>query len=159
MLTKQPEADIKAQLALLETNLNKAASELLAQLPDHVGQLVHSLSKQYRMLLWQYTCGILLAVHLEGRLSEFQLDPAWKQGLRTQTLKCKHCNKDFTPRRINQVYCSNECGLKALDVESNKPTPKHIMDKKPDVLTTTHNTKPVSKSGDSAGWTESLAAA
>jgi len=103
------------QLTLAETKLNQAAADLLTQLPDHAGQLVHSLAKQYQMPLWQYTAGILLAVHLEGRLSEFRIDPAWRDGMKTKTLKCKHCGEAFVPRHINQPYCSNICGLAAVE--------------------------------------------
>jgi len=97
--------------------LDKAAELLLGQIPDHAGELVHSLSKQFQIPLWQYLDGILLAVHLEGRLSEFRLDPAWKDGLKTKELKCKHCNKMFKPVHIGQPYCSNECGFAATGPE------------------------------------------
>ena len=93
--------------------LNDSARLLLSQLPDHVGELVENLSSQYQIPIWQYTTGILLAVHLEGRLSEFRLDPAWKDGLKTKELVCKHCNKSFKPLHIGQPYCSNTCGLEA----------------------------------------------
>lgn len=119
MPSKQPELNkpSPARQALDEQRLNTAASGLLEQLPDHAGQLVHSLAKQYQMPLWQYTCGILLAVHLEGRLSEFRLDPAWRDGLKTKELTCKHCGKSFKPRHIGQPFCSNECGLLATGPE------------------------------------------
>lgn len=116
-----------AQTALKESKLNQAALDLLLQLPDHAGQLVQSLAKQYQMPLWQYISGILLAVHLEGRLSEFRIDPAWREGFKTKTLKCKHCNKDFVPRHINQPFCSNECGLSATARPTRKPSTLRVM--------------------------------
>jgi len=131
--------------AVVEARLNQAASDLLEQLPDHVGQLVHSLAKQFQMPLWQYTCGILLAVHLEGRLSEFRIDPAWREGLKTKTLICKQCKKSFVPRHINQPYCCNECGILANQAQKPKKDPHHAI----------RTTKPV-RSADStpagAGW-------
>jgi hypothetical protein len=104
-----------AKLLLQESKLNQASQDLLDQLPDHVGQLVTSLAKQTYIPQWQLVCGVLLAVHQEGRLSEFRLDPAWKDGLRTKELVCQYakCGKTFTPKRIAQKYCSTECGLKA----------------------------------------------
>jgi len=111
---KTEQKPTQTKLALQSAKLNQAAADLLEQLPDHAGQLVHSLCKQYQMPLWQYTAGILLAVHLEGRLSEFRLDPAWKDGLKTSELICKHCGKSFKPRHIGQPYCSNECGMAAV---------------------------------------------
>ena len=142
---------------LQEAKLNQAAQDLLAQLPDHAGQLVHSLSKQFQIPLWQYLSGILLAVHLEGRLSEFRLDPAWKDGLRTKELICKQCKKSFTPRHIAQPYCCNECGLIAAGVLP-QPSPKQE--------SINVNTSPKSKSSadsptfpNPVGWTEALEAA
>ena len=90
--------------------LNKAAQLVIDQIPDHAGQLINTLATQFSVPIWQYTAGILLAVHLEGRLSEFRLDPAWKDGLKTKELICKQCGKTFKPRHIGQPYCSNECG-------------------------------------------------
>lgn len=142
---KQPkpsEMDVK--------RLNDSASMLLRQLPDHAGQLVETLAKQYSMPIWQYVTGILLAVHLEGRLSEFRLDPAWKDGLKTKELKCQYkpCSKMFKPRHIGQPYCTNECGTKATG-------PKEIQD----VTNITNIPTPVMpKSADAstvAGWDSS----
>jgi hypothetical protein len=113
--------------AIAEARLNQAASDLLEQLPDHAGQLVHSLAKQYQMPLWQYTSGILLAVHLEGRLSEFRIDPAWREGLKTKTLICKQCKKEFTPKHINQPYCCNECGIAANQARQPKKDIHHAV--------------------------------
>ena len=131
--------------------LNDAAQLLIDQLPDHAGELLESLAKQYTMPLWQYTTGILLAVHLEGRLSEFRLDPAWKSGLKTKELICKHCKKPFTPKHIGQPYCSNECGLAATG-------PKEHIANEPIRIKPTRSPDP----GQPANWSdagETLAAA
>ena len=136
-----------SQLMLAETKLNQAAKDLLEQLPDHAGQLVHSLAKQFQMPLWQYACGILLAVHLEGRLSEFRVDPAWKAGLKTKELKCKYCGSVFTPRHINQPYCSNECGLAATG-------PKPKKEPKPNVAVNVRAASPdnIPSGGVNSNW-------
>jgi len=120
--------------------LNLAAEALLKQLPDHAGDLVVSLSKQFTLPIWQYVTGILLAVHLEGRLSEFRLDPAWKDGLKQNLLRCQWtaCGKMFKPRHIGQKFCSNDCGNLATgpreifgnvkpvpDIPTSIPDPTH----------------------------------
>uniref|UniRef100_A0A6M3IJ19 Uncharacterized protein n=1 Tax=viral metagenome TaxID=1070528 RepID=A0A6M3IJ19_9ZZZZ len=127
------------KLNLGDLKLNSSAEALLDQLPDHAGQLVHSLATQYSIPIWQYTCAILLAVHMEGRLSEFRLDPAWKDGLRTKELICKHCGTKFSPRHIGQPFCSNDCGLAAAgqlhkEDKPNGPTRDPIPSKHSDVV-------------------------
>ena len=129
-------------MAITEDKLELAAKSIIEQLPDHAGELIVNLSKQYQVPLWQYTCGILLAVHLEGRLSEFRLDPAWKEGLRQKLLKCQYdkCNQMFKARHINQPYCSNECGLLAAGVVPiSKENIKNAVISKPKFNTTKPN--------------------
>jgi len=126
--------------------LNKAAQLVIDQIPDHAGQLINTLSKQFSIPVWQYTAGILLAVHLEGRLSEFRLDPAWKDGIKTKELICKHCNKPFAPQHIGQPYCSNECGLAATGPEEhieNVPTLPPTPNRASDSITTSNWSDPV----------------
>ena len=103
--------------------LDNAAALLLAQLPDQCGELVTNLRDEYAIPLWQLFCGILLAMHLEGRLSAFQLDPAWQDGLRQHDLLCGWCKTSFTPRWIAQKYCSEKCGVAANEAEREKSKP------------------------------------
>lgn len=93
-----------------DEQLNAAADLLLTQLPDHAGELVHILQGEYQVQLWHLLCGIMLAMHQEGRLSAFTLDPAWRDGLRQRMLKCHECNKLFKPHNIGQQFCTNTCG-------------------------------------------------
>jgi len=137
----------QTKLDLQSAKLNAAATLLLEQLPDHAGQLVHELAKQYQIPLWQYLGGVLLAVHLEGRLSEFRLDPAWKDGLRTKELQCQYCKKMFKPRHVNQPYCSNECGLAA-----NPPKP-HI-EEVVRIVPTTGTDRGIPRPNNSSAWTD-----
>lgn len=110
--------DLKTEKPEITTNdLDNAAELLLQQLPDNAGELVRILRTEYEMPLWQLFCGILLAMHLEGRLSAFTLDPAWRDGIRQRDLVCKKCKKPFTPIHINQLYCTDICGNK---VEAEK---------------------------------------
>jgi len=90
--------------------LEAGAEMLVDQLPDHIGELVHELAKEYVLPLWHIVCGVLLEVHSQGHLSAFQLDPAWRDGLRQREYKCKHCGETFKPIHIGQPYCSNKCG-------------------------------------------------
>ena len=145
---KQPtNKPTQPKLDLESAKLNNAARELLEQIPDHAGQLVHELAKQTQIPLWQHVCGVLLAVHQEGRLSEFRLDPAWKDGLRTKELVCKHCGKKFNPRHVNQPYCSNACGMAANPIGPFK-------EPKQDVVTTASTLGvPVDDGSDS--WSDS----
>lgn len=97
---------------ITEQQLNDAAKLLADQLPDAAGQLMGDLAKEYDMALWKLAAGILLASHIEGRLSAFELDPAWAEGLvKQREAICKRCGIAFIPININQPYCSNECGL------------------------------------------------
>lgn len=94
------------------TGLDFAALKLMKQLPEDALELVKDIAKDNELRLWHIVAGIVLHVHSEGRLSAFQLDPAWEDGFREEELICKYCEKPFKPRAINQPYCSNECGLR-----------------------------------------------
>lgn len=96
-----------------EAHYNRIAKDLIDQLPDHIGEQVELLANEYKVPLWQFVCGIMLDSYQLGRLSAFVLDPAWKDGYRHRDYKCAHCGKAFEAIRINQVYCSNECGTEA----------------------------------------------
>jgi len=100
-----------------DEHLNSAARMLLEQIPEHAYELMHVLCDENQVPMWHVVAGQLLAAHLDGRLSAFQLDPAWRQGLRQQVLVCKLCEKEFKPKRLGQIYCGSVCGLKA---ENNK---------------------------------------
>lgn len=97
-------------MEVTQTTLNKASKDLLDQLPDGVGALIVSMSKERGIPIWHYTCGLLLEIHTEGRLSAITIDPSWKQGLRQKELICGQCKQKFKPQRLNQVYCTNKCG-------------------------------------------------
>uniref|UniRef100_A0A6M3IN42 Uncharacterized protein n=1 Tax=viral metagenome TaxID=1070528 RepID=A0A6M3IN42_9ZZZZ len=97
-----------------DDKFNEAAKLLIDQMPDHTSQLIEKLAEQAYVPLWQMVCGILLAQYSAGTLSIYQIDPAWKDGLRKQMNKCKQCGKMFKSRHIGQPYCTNECGLKAI---------------------------------------------
>jgi len=110
----------------MEKELNQASQTLIDQLPDHIGEQVTSLSQSFKLPLWQFVCGIMLDSHQVGRLSSFQLDPAWKDGYGKRSYECAYCGKTFKPKRINQLYCSNECGTKEEESKNgtfDKPKP------------------------------------
>lgn len=96
-----------------EEQLVRSAERLIDQLPDQIGELVRVLQGEYQLPLWHLVCGILLEVHSEGRLSSFQIDPAWREGLRQKMLRCQYepCGKLFKPKWLAQQFCSNACGL------------------------------------------------
>ena len=149
----ETEAEVTSEVELQnkETLLNQAAIDLLHQLPDHADQLVHSLAKQYQQPIWRIACGMWLALHLEGRMSEFRVDPAWKHGFKTRELTCQYkpCGKKFPPRHIGQLYCSNECGLSAADIVSiPRENVKNATISKPKFDT--------NKPGDSGEWADSI---
>ena len=91
--------------------LNSDAEELLLCMPEHVSELVHELSSDYFTQVWQIFCGVVLEVYMQGRLSNYTLDPAWADGLKQYDYRCKHCKKSFKPTNLGQVYCSNDCGV------------------------------------------------
>lgn len=96
---------------LNESTLNDYANTLVTQLPDHIGEQVTDLAREFKVPLWQMVCGFMLDSYQLGRLSAFQLDPAWKDGLRGTQYVCNFCGQPFKARHINQLFCSNECGL------------------------------------------------
>ena len=100
---------------ITETHLNAAAVLLLSQLPEHAVELFGVIGKDYGLPIWQVVAGCLVSTHLEGRVSAFTLDPDWRDGFRRDELTCQWepCGKTFPPNRIGQLYCCNECGLKA----------------------------------------------
>lgn len=114
---------------ITQTTLNKASKDLLDQLPDGVGKLIESMSKERGIPIWHYVTGLLLEIHTEGRLSAITIDPSWKQGFRQKELTCKQCKKKFPPQRLNQVYCTNRCGEIALYEERLKKLPLPIRPK------------------------------
>jgi len=129
---KQPQKTaIEVTKEVTIQNLDNSATLLLAQLPDHCGELVENLSKEYQIPLWQMFCGILLAMHLEGRLSAFQLDPAWRENLRQDKLICDRCKQTFKPDHLAQKYCSEKCGVAANEEENKtKISDKSVSDLK-----------------------------
>jgi hypothetical protein len=148
---------VKQRLAT--KGLNDAAQLIIDQLPDHAGELLVALKDQYRVELWQYVCGVMLTMHLEGRLADFRLDPAWREGLKKKELECKYCHKMFAPRHIGQPYCSNECGLRADGKLKDIPTetediPTETEDKPND--TATSNPVGVGGRGATDGWSDAV---
>jgi hypothetical protein len=93
--------------------LNEEARSLIEQLPDHINEHIFRLAEEFHVPLWQFVCGLVLDSYQLGRLSAFQLDPAWKDGFRGGEYKCAQCGQAFKARRINQLYCCNECGVAA----------------------------------------------
>jgi len=116
-------------MEITQTTLNKACKDLLDQLPDGVGSLVEAMAKERGIPLWHCTCGILLEVHTEGRLSAITIDPAWKQGFRQKELICAQCKNPFKPIRLNQVYCCNNCGEIVEYEQRLAKLPKHAKPK------------------------------
>ena len=118
---------------ITQDKLNDAANLLLDQIPQ-AKELTTILAEEHFAPIWKITCGVLLAAHLEGRLSAFYLDPAWEDGLRQKESTCKHCGKTFEPINIAQPYCSNKCGLAATEaslysvnppaLQTDEPTPE-----------------------------------
>lgn len=91
-------------------SLNNCVNELCTCLPEHATQLLTELAQDYNLPLWQVFCGVVLEMHMEGNLSNFFIDPAWADGLKSYSYHCKHCDKAFTPINLGQVFCSNACG-------------------------------------------------
>jgi hypothetical protein len=151
---------------LSEQDLNQASELLLKQLPDHISQLIMTIKQEYDVELWHLICGILLEVYSEGRISAFQLDPQWLDGLRQTTLICQECKKIFTPEQINQKYCSNECGLKAEKISKALATSEPALITLKEVDNAKSNPKPESDISQplhklaagsiDGGWTEIL---
>ena len=96
-------------VAFNSVQLNKSSELLINTLPDHVSELIKAMAQEYDIQLWHLVAGILLEVHSEGRLSSFQLYPDWQDGMKQTMHKCTECKEFYKPKRIGQLYCTNEC--------------------------------------------------
>jgi len=124
--TKEANAEVLPKPEITAEALNAAAELLLSQLPEHAVELFGVIAGDYTLPIWQVVAGCLVSIHMEGRVSAFTLDPDWLDGFKQDELKCHYvpCGATFTPKRIGQLYCSNECGLRAIgqwhDTEVNE---------------------------------------
>jgi len=68
---------------------------------------------QYKIPAHFLLAGILKIAREQGQWTAFILDPAWQSGgVWQREAVCKYCGQKFTPKRIGQIYCSNECAAK-----------------------------------------------
>jgi len=60
---------------------------------------------------WQLLLGTVMAQYQSGALVAPYIDPSWQaQQVVESSGKCERCGKDFTPHKLRQRFCSNECG-------------------------------------------------
>ena len=100
--------------------LDKHVEDLLTCFPEHVSEIVHALTDDYKLPVWQVFNGIVLEAYMQGNLASFTVDPAWSEGLKQYDYICEYCKKPFKPVNLGQLYCSNECGEAAM-VATTKP--------------------------------------
>ena len=73
---------------------------------------------QYKIPAHFLLAGILKIAREQGQWTAFIIDPAWQSGeVWQREVECRYCNKVFCPKRMGQVYCSNECAAK--DAQAN----------------------------------------
>lgn len=113
-----PEApDLDDSATPLNERLEAAANLLLEQLTPTYRDLALDFAKTvHKVPVWQFLLGCLMANQQSGMFSAPYFDPAWRDTTQIVNYKkiCPVCNRVFTPKRVGQVYCSNECGSSTL---------------------------------------------
>lgn len=96
--------------------LDKAASDILQALPDHIVTAFTMAADSLHISVWQELAGIMVAAFNSGMLYAPVLDPAWSSDIpiREKESTCPQCGQVYTPKYRRQVYCSNACGSKAM---------------------------------------------
>jgi len=94
-------------------SLNDAATLIINQLPPSFRDFAFEVADVIlKIPRWQLVAGILLFSAESGNLVSPSLDPSWTtNGISLSTSTCPECGKQFTPYRLGQIFCSNECGL------------------------------------------------
>ena len=107
--------------------LNTCAEKLVAQLPDHIKEMMFELTTEMKVPFWQYVDGLLLDAYYSGRLSSFQLDPSWRDGFKGAKYVCKNCETEFKPKRIGQIFCAQDCAtaFEQKELTSDSIQPEH----------------------------------
>jgi hypothetical protein len=109
-----PVVEVKTETT--SERLDKAASDILQALPDHIVTAVSMAADSLHVSIWQEIAGLLVSCFNSGMLYAPVLDPAWSGDvpIREKESVCPMCEKVYTPKYRRQVYCSNTCGSKAL---------------------------------------------
>jgi len=97
-------------------SLNDAATLIINQLPPSFRDFAFEVADVIlKIPRWQLVAGILLFSAESGNLVSPSLDPSWTtNGISLSISTCPECGKQFTPHRLGQIFCSNECGLSHL---------------------------------------------
>ena len=100
--------------------LDDAAEHIISILPMYIQDSVRRLLRSKYYTKWQLVAGHLIRAYNSTHFAEPTIDPAWKNRIdslnltaSSDTVRCKNpgCKKaNFTPKRLGQEYCSNECG-------------------------------------------------
>ena len=93
-------------------SLEDAANLLLSMLQPALKNFSMELADiTLKIPRWQLLLGSLVSQHECGTLTAPSIDPSWRQveAIIGKSI-CGECQKEFTPKRIQQKYCSQECG-------------------------------------------------
>lgn len=116
---KKEKEKIEEQKISLEEAANLILSNLEPAVRDFAFEIADTVLKIPR---WCLLLGSLLAQYESGTLVSPSIDPAWisEKAVRDTTRVCAHCYREFTPKRLNQKYCSNTCGVLAQQRSERK---------------------------------------
>ena len=111
----------ESPVATIKLGLNDAADILLSKLEPSIRNYAFEVADLVlKIPRWQLVLGTLMAQYQSGALVAPYIDPSWQSEQIVESAGvCERCQKPFTPKRIKQRYCSNECGSMAIK-ESNE---------------------------------------
>jgi hypothetical protein len=111
---------IEGPSVTVKLGLNDAADILLSKLEPSIRNYAFEVADLVlKIPRWQLVLGTLMSQYQSGALVAPYIDPSWQSEQIIESAGvCKRCKKTFTPKRIHQVYCSNECGSLAIREEN-----------------------------------------
>ena len=111
----------ESPVATIKLGLNDAADILLSKLEPSIRNYAFEVADLVlKIPRWQLVLGTLMAQYQSGALVAPYIDPSWQSEQIVESAGvCERCQKVFTPKRIKQRYCSNECGSMAIKEASS----------------------------------------
>lgn len=120
-----------------QLTLEQSAAQLLTLLDERYQQVLREQALNTSTSLAEVIAGILTLAGDRGALSEFALNPEWREYIHrtggsptgaTPSLqaKCGHCQQMFRAARSGQRYCCSPCGKRAQGYRETGPD--HALD-------------------------------
>ena len=88
-----------------------------ALIPEHIRIFAEEVcNKILGITLWQHLMGTYRLAYDQGQFTAPFLDPSWsgKTEVLKKQSKCPTCKKNYPPRWVGQIFCSNACAAKKM---------------------------------------------